>query len=165
MPFPRPLGSRWFQDSRGGAKEKSKERSRAPKRPDGPCQPPNSRKKFQDGPGGSQDGPQTAPKDSRDGISNMRPKGSKTTQRRLELARKFFNHARRCDLEGFVGLRCTVVLPQMRGPEGGVALDAAWFGFGGVYYGARLVAPVFSVQLLLWPQGGSREAQGVPRPL
>ena len=63
---------------------------------------------------------------------NMPPRGSKTAQRRLEVARKLFNDASEkpkssnlrpcwCDLEGFSGL--------------------PWFGPGGVYFGARLGQP------------------------
>ena len=102
--------------------------------------------------------------------SSMRPRGSHTAQRRLEVAWKLFNNAPekpkssnlrpcRCDPEGFSGLRCTRIRPHMRGKEGRGGLRCTVLRPWWRVLRSQTRAPLFFVQLLFRSQGGSREAQ------
>ena len=113
---------------------------------------------------------QNGPKDPEDRAPTKPPRGSKTAQRRLEVAQKLFNDASEkpkssnlrpcwCDPEGFSGLRCTGIRPHMRGKEGRGSLRCTVVRPWWRVLRSQTRAPLCFVQLLLRSRGGSREAQ------
>ena len=162
--MPQECPPRWAQDIPSTATEAPNRDPRQPKRPSNrpkglPRWPRRPPKRLQNG-----------PTDPEDRAPSKPPRGSTTAQRRLEVARKFFNHTPekpkssnlrpcRCDPERFSGLRCTRIRPHMRGKEGRGGLRCTVVRPWWRVLRSQTRAPLFFVQLLLRSQGGSREAQ------